>query len=194
MQSTRPAGHHPPFAPTAEPQRRAPGSSIDSWLLTRLRAFLGDPPVEFGVRGRALVGPSDVAPVARVTFANRAPSCRFWPIPRCASAMPTPRAACTIEGDLVSLLEAVYRVGRGGRQVRLAPDPGTRCAAPSAHPNTLAGSRDNIHHHYDIGNEFYSLWLGSTMAYTCAYYPSAGRRPWTRRRSPRWTTCAASCA
>ena len=46
--------HHPPFAPTAEPQRRAPGSSIDSWLLTRLRAFLGEPPVEFAVRGRAL--------------------------------------------------------------------------------------------------------------------------------------------
>ncbi len=26
----------------------------------------------------------------------------------------------------------------------------------------MHGSRENIHHHYDIGNEFYSLWLGST--------------------------------
>jgi cyclopropane-fatty-acyl-phospholipid synthase len=33
-------------------------------------------------------------------------------------------------------------------------------------------TRDNIHHHYDIGNEFYELWLGCTMAYTCAYYPT----------------------
>jgi cyclopropane-fatty-acyl-phospholipid synthase len=39
--------------------------------------------------------------------------------------------------------------------------------------NTLAGSRDNIHRHYDLGNDFYSLWLGRTMAYTCAYYPHA---------------------
>jgi cyclopropane-fatty-acyl-phospholipid synthase len=39
--------------------------------------------------------------------------------------------------------------------------------------NTLAGSRDNIHRHYDLGNDFYSLWLGQTMAYTCAYYPHA---------------------
>jgi len=39
--------------------------------------------------------------------------------------------------------------------------------------NTLAGSKDNIHHHYDIGNDFYALWLGRTMAYTCAYYPAA---------------------
>jgi cyclopropane-fatty-acyl-phospholipid synthase len=38
--------------------------------------------------------------------------------------------------------------------------------------NTLTGSRQNIHHHYDIGNEFYSLWLGETMAYTCAYFPT----------------------
>jgi len=40
--------------------------------------------------------------------------------------------------------------------------------------NTLPGSRDNIHHHYDIGNKFYALWLGKTMAYTCAYYPTPG--------------------
>src|SRR4029077_10291532 len=31
-------------------------------------------------------------------------------------------------------------------------------------------------HHYDIGNKFYALWLGSTMAYTCAYYPTAQAR------------------
>ena len=38
--------------------------------------------------------------------------------------------------------------------------------------NTLAGSRKNIHHHYDIGNAFYQRLLGPTMAYTCAYYTS----------------------
>jgi cyclopropane-fatty-acyl-phospholipid synthase len=47
-----------------------------------------------------------------------------------------------------------------------------RRALSLRHRNTLAGSRDNIHHHYDIGNEFYALWLGETMAYTCAYYPT----------------------
>jgi cyclopropane-fatty-acyl-phospholipid synthase len=38
--------------------------------------------------------------------------------------------------------------------------------------NSLDGSRDNIHRHYDIGNRFYEMWLGRTMAYTCAYYPT----------------------
>jgi cyclopropane-fatty-acyl-phospholipid synthase len=29
-----------------------------------------------------------------------------------------------------------------------------------------------IAHHYDIGNEFYELWLDSTMSYSCAYFES----------------------
>ena len=36
--------------------------------------------------------------------------------------------------------------------------------------NTLARSWRNIHHHYDIGNEFYKLWLDERMVYTCAYF------------------------
>ena len=41
----------------------------------------------------------------------------------------------------------------------------------------LAGSRigreaaiHNAQHHYDIGNNFYKLWLDATLSYTCAYF------------------------
>ncbi len=36
--------------------------------------------------------------------------------------------------------------------------------------NPPARARDNITHHYDIGNDFYRLWLDKEMVYTCAYY------------------------
>jgi len=36
--------------------------------------------------------------------------------------------------------------------------------------NTLAGSRRNISYHYDLGNDFYRLFLDATMAYSCAYF------------------------
>jgi cyclopropane-fatty-acyl-phospholipid synthase len=36
--------------------------------------------------------------------------------------------------------------------------------------NTLSRSQDNVHHHYDLGNDFYQLWLDERMVYTCAYY------------------------
>jgi cyclopropane-fatty-acyl-phospholipid synthase len=42
-----------------------------------------------------------------------------------------------------------------------------------ARKNSRRGSRDNIHSHYDLGNEFYALWLDPELIYTCAYYPSA---------------------
>ena len=36
--------------------------------------------------------------------------------------------------------------------------------------NTRAGSRRNIHAHYDLGNEFYSLWLDPGMTYSSALF------------------------
>jgi cyclopropane-fatty-acyl-phospholipid synthase len=36
--------------------------------------------------------------------------------------------------------------------------------------NTRHRSRDNIHKHYDLGNEFYRLWLDEELVYTCAYF------------------------
>lgn len=37
-------------------------------------------------------------------------------------------------------------------------------------PNTRRGSRKNIHAHYDIGNNFYALWLDSSWTYSSAWF------------------------
>lgn len=36
--------------------------------------------------------------------------------------------------------------------------------------NTRAGSRRNIHAHYDLGNDFYALWLDATWSYSSAWF------------------------
>ncbi|MGQ0635325.1 MAG: class I SAM-dependent methyltransferase [Planctomycetaceae bacterium] len=36
--------------------------------------------------------------------------------------------------------------------------------------HSVHASRDSVHHHYDIGNDFYRLWLDERLLYTCAYY------------------------
>src|SRR5690606_28250523 len=70
-----------------------------------------------------------------------------------------------VRGSLLGFLEEAYRYTREttplgtllARTRRLAPD--------------LSESKRNIHHHYDIGNEFYKLWLDrEALQYTCAYY------------------------
>lgn len=38
--------------------------------------------------------------------------------------------------------------------------------------NTRRGSRQNIAEHYDLGNEFFSLFLDKSMMYSCAYFDS----------------------
>ena len=38
--------------------------------------------------------------------------------------------------------------------------------------NTQKGSRRNIAAHYDLGNDFYGLWLDPSMMYSCAYFDS----------------------
>lgn len=44
--------------------------------------------------------------------------------------------------------------------------------------NSLAGSRRNIAYHYDLGNDFYRLWLDETMAYSSALFrPEAQELP-----------------
>ena len=40
--------------------------------------------------------------------------------------------------------------------------------------NTRRGSRRNIAAHYDLGNDFYRLWLDSSMMYSSAIYSSPG--------------------
>lgn len=41
--------------------------------------------------------------------------------------------------------------------------------------NTLAGSRRNISKHYDLGNEFYKLWLDESMSYSSALFDEPGQ-------------------
>src|SRR5215203_2015244 len=68
--------------------------------------------------------------------------------------------AVEISGNLVALLESIYR------------------AFPAAKPrswwlwqssNDLDVAKENVHHHYDLGNDFYAAWLDREMVYTCAY-------------------------
>ena len=71
-----------------------------------------------------------------------------------------------VEGDLVRLMELLYCAPIHPLAARFLQ----RGARVRSH--TLANSRHNIHQHYDLGNEFYRLWLDREMVYTCAYFPT----------------------
>jgi cyclopropane-fatty-acyl-phospholipid synthase len=76
-----------------------------------------------------------------------------------------------VEGDFVDFLMATYE----GMTDETRPSFLRRLhgwLTPRPRRNTLSGSRANIHHHYDLGNSFYELWLDKEyQQYTCAYFP-----------------------
>lgn len=69
-----------------------------------------------------------------------------------------------VHGNLVTLLEAISRASEPRAARGLA-------WLRTVRPNTRARSRHDIHQHYDLGNDFYRLWLDDEMVYTCAYFP-----------------------
>jgi cyclopropane-fatty-acyl-phospholipid synthase len=38
--------------------------------------------------------------------------------------------------------------------------------------NGVSAAKENVHRHYDLGNEFYQRWLDREMVYTCAHFPT----------------------
>jgi cyclopropane-fatty-acyl-phospholipid synthase len=69
-----------------------------------------------------------------------------------------------IRGSLEAVVEGLSRLS--------LPTPSWRAHLREvlAIPNTLTGARRNVHHHYDLGNDFYALWLDRELVYTCAYF------------------------
>ena len=79
--------------------------------------------------------------------------------------------------DLVSLVRLLLR----NRDVLDGMESGTaRLTAPVqklfhwVNRNTREGARRNISAHYDLGNDFFALWLDETMMYSSAIFPQPG--------------------
>ena len=172
---------------------RTPARPWDRWLLAaiysglnhanvRLRLWDGTscgPIVEGGVaRGapetpeitRARVqdhprAPAD--PVATVVIHNRAALFDLAWQPEIAFGDGYAAGRIDVEGELVALLGELFRAKPEADEPSPAMAWLRRVFDP---PNALRQSRNNIHHHYDIGNAFYELWLDREMVYTCAYF------------------------
>lgn len=69
-----------------------------------------------------------------------------------------------VRGGLEPVVEALTRT------TPLPTSWRARLSRALAIPNTLQNARHNVHHHYDLGNDFYQRWLDRELVYTCAYF------------------------
>jgi cyclopropane-fatty-acyl-phospholipid synthase len=77
--------------------------------------------------------------------------------------------------DLTSLVRLFIRDAKTASRLDSASSALARLASRVAHSlraNTRSGSRRNIREHYDLGNDFFSLWLDETLAYSSGIFLS----------------------
>jgi cyclopropane-fatty-acyl-phospholipid synthase len=143
---------------------------LDVWLTRTFLQAIGDPPLRVVLWNGQEIVPGNTAPSVAMTLRNRAALWRLLTNPLLHFGDDYSAGLIEVEGGLVPFLETVYRAMATSRKYRKSPDPfAYRRNQPKL--NSLSGSQQNIHHHYDIGNDFYRLWLDQEMLYTCAYFP-----------------------
>jgi cyclopropane-fatty-acyl-phospholipid synthase len=145
-----------------------PSLAVERWLLRKALEACGDPAIRIVLWDGEAVATSPEMPVGNVVVRDPATLRRLVLDPRVAFGDAYSAGTVEVQGPLVEVLSTICRqinrVGTGGLLCRFFNRP----RAPRSH--TLAQSRESVHHHYDIGNDFYRLWLDERMQYTCAYY------------------------
>jgi cyclopropane-fatty-acyl-phospholipid synthase len=141
-------------------------SSTDRWLLRTLVRALGAPAIRIILWNGESTYTAATEPVGALRIKDRRTLWRLLYRPELEFGEAYTDGRLEVDGDLVGVLETVFRAPVHPWAERLL----VRARRPRT--NTLSGSRDNIHRHYDLGNEFYRLWLDERMVYTCAYFPT----------------------
>jgi cyclopropane-fatty-acyl-phospholipid synthase len=147
---------------------------FDRWLVQKMVAVVGNPPVRISLwDGIEATLPCD-NPDAILTYMDRRALLKtiinpelYWGDLYCSGRV-------RFEGNLARFMEIIYLGIKGKGKPGLL----RRMVEKLAHRrvfNTVEKARENIFHHYDIGNDFYQLWLDTElMQYTCAYFPVEG--------------------
>ena len=154
MKASVAAGHH-----TFSGDVVSAGSTLlDRWALGRIQQTVATAPLRFvlwdGFELPSKAGP----PVASIVFKNRRALFSWVWDPDLNFGETYMFGAVEIHGDLLQMLEATYHA--------LGTKP--RSWWLWQHSNNVSAARENVHQHYDLGNDFYRLWLDREMLYTCA--------------------------
>jgi cyclopropane-fatty-acyl-phospholipid synthase len=144
-------------------------TSLERRAARRILETRGDPRLRIVLWNGEELRTSDQPPAGRIVFRDRGllPYLALRPDVGLGDAYADGRLE--IEGDLPTVLKLVL-----GRPEERGPWKVGRDAWRMwrRRSHSLRRARSNIHAHYDLGNDFYALWLDEQMAYTCAYFPT----------------------
>lgn len=133
-------------------------------LLTRC----GEPDIRIRLWDSQEIQVSAASPVGHIVLRQPSALWRLLADPEMGFGECYSDGTIDVEGSLSDVLHALCRPTKYRSDSGLFAKIARRLGRKRSH--SVAGSRECIHHHYDIGNNFYKLWLDQQMQYSCAYY------------------------
>ena len=139
----------------------SPSTWLDRRMLAGIQRRVHDAGVTFMLWDGYEIPSVSHPPVGSIVFRSRSALARWAWNAELNFGETYTSGAVEVRGDLFTLLDDIYRAA-GTRRPHWWRQA----------PNDTRAARHNVHHHYDLGNAFYRLWLDREMVYTCAYFPA----------------------
>jgi cyclopropane-fatty-acyl-phospholipid synthase len=157
---------------SSTPQVRPPNTLADRAsreVARRIHRSLALSDVRFELADGSAIGPERSGAVATLRFADARAPFELALDPDLALGELYASGRVEVDGSLVELISrtdgAPSDLGIAGAARRWLG-----IGAQAAWRQAIGRAAGNARHHYDVGNEFYALWLDERMLYTCAYF------------------------
>ena len=143
---------------------------FDRWLVRKMVEVVGNPPVRISLWDGVEATPYCESPVATMVYCDRGALFKTIMNPELHWGDLYCTGRVEFEGYMDRFMQVIY-LGISGKEKTSLLRKVVLWLGHRSIFNTYDKARENIHHHYDIGNDFYKLWLDrEEMQYTCAYF------------------------
>ena len=154
-----------------ETSQRLDERSFDRSLVLWLMRLVGNPRISVRLWNGDEFAVTDAQPVACMEIRQRRAVLELLMSPSVGFGECYSQGLIEIHGDFLAFANEITASVTDKRD-RAYYGPKLRSLLYAMRRNSPTRSHYNVHHHYDLGNDFYKLWLDERMVYTCAYYQS----------------------
>lgn len=147
--------------------------SVDRSVILWIMKQVGNPHLSIRLWNGDEFPVTDAEPVACMEFRHRRAVFELLRSPSVGFGECYSSGLIEIHGDFLAFANEVTR-SMADKRASAYYAPKTRSLLYALRRNSPDRSRHNVHHHYDLGNDFYKLWLDERMVYTCAYFDKPG--------------------
>jgi len=146
---------------------RSLSSWVEHFLLRKFLTVSGECPIQVVLWDGWELDPTANSSLPTVRILDRHTLWRLLIHPHYQFMEAYAQGRLKVDGDLTSVvgnLLQLVRVTGGPPRRKVFPQ------IPRMKSDLARVNRRNVHHHYDLSNVFYRLWLDEQLLYTCAYF------------------------